>query len=318
MKKILDIIPEHIRDYGDCQSAILYKLFGYYKIPHFERMFAADGHVAYVPANNIDLPFDMNKLFKLPISNYFMLLENDYNIRTLNIRSAKIPGIIDSIDNGDPVIFNGRAADMPWRPCDDVAEVHSSVIIGYDTEKEIFICIDPLFEANYLELPFENIQFYDEKTKLQVLDIKRLKKDIFYNLVELPNFFRSFDGKEMSWDCYIKLCNDILKKNALGKIFDFNYYNYLLDSTTWFYWGSRNAKINMFFEYIYREYKDEKYLRMQKWAYQAFMAIKNASTLVIKYSQTGDNMIIFKVVEKILESGECEKQIYHIIMGYDD
>ncbi len=318
MKKVLDIIPEHIRDYGDCQSAILYKLFRYYNIPHFELLFADDGHVSYIPATNIDLPFDMNKLYKLPFSNYFMLLENKYNIRTLNKRCANIAGIIESIDNGDPIILNGRTADMPWRKCEDITEVHSAVIIGYDTEKELLICIDPLFEPDFLELPFKNVQFYDDKTKLQLLDATFLKQDILYNINQLPDFFKSFDGKEMSWDCYIKLCNDILKKNAVGKVFDFNYYNYLLSSVTWFYWGSRNAKIHMFFSYLYREFKDEKYLRMQNLAYQSFMAIKNASTLVIKYSQTGDNMIIFKVIAKILESGECEKQIYHIIMGYDD
>lgn len=318
MKKILDIEPEHIRDYGDCQSAILYKLFEYYNIPHFEVLFTNDGHVAYTPTTNVDVPFDMNKLFRLPISNYFMLLEEQYNIRTLNKKCSNISGIIDSIDKGDPVILNGRSADMPWRPCDDIREVHSCVIIGYDTDKELLICIDPIFEPGFLELPYENVQLYDEKTKLQLLDFKYLKQDIQYNLNELPDYFKSFDGRENSWDCYIKLCTDILKKNAVGKLFDFNYHNYLLGSVSWFYWISRNAKIYMFFSYLYREYKDDKYLRMQKLAYESFLTIKNACSLVIQFSQTGDNMIIFKVVEKILESGEYERQIFNIIMGYDD
>lgn len=313
MRKILNVKPEYLPEYGDCLSAVIYKIFQFNKIPHYELLFANEGHISYTPCPTPEIAFDTNSLLKLNASNYFEVLENQFNIRPLELTDRTISSITNKINCNIPIILNGRAVDMPWRNCSNITELHSCLVIGYDDTKQCLLCLDPIFEKNILELSYDNVQTCDEKTYFVYFDFSHMFSDIKYNLNILNQYFRSINNQEYSWDCFIKLCLDILKKNSSGNLFVDNYYNYLLNNKSWFFLTARCGKMARFFSYLYTQTDDILFIQMKDLADQCRSTLGIASSLVIKYSQLGDNKIAMRVIGKVLECAEIEREIHTII-----
>lgn len=317
MYKLLNIPPEYLPDHGDCLSSIFFKLFLYYKIDGFGKLFYDAGHLAYVPCQNPHLPFNTNINLKLPQIDYFERVKVLYNIHTRTINPNIIDNIISSIDNETPIVMCGRAIDMPWRHCQNTDEYHACLIIGYNSIDQCFICLDPIFEGGLLKLPYNNIRTDDEKTQFKFLDVSETKKNSDFDNYCFRDYFRSLDQKEYSWSCFANLCTDIIKKDSIGLLFIENYENYLLNNVTWFFLRGRSAKIALFFTYLSETIPNEKINEIIKLAKKCIVTIGIASTLVVRYSRTGEKQLISKVIEKILECAVLERSMSELIITHN-
>lgn len=310
MRKILNIKPEITPTHGDCLSSILYKIFEYKNICDFELLFKDEGHLSYTSCSNPTVPFDTNSLLRFNRRNYYELLEDDFSIRVFELKYVTLDIIKNIINGGDPVIIDGQAIDMPWRQRygTELNSYHSCLAVGYDDDKQCLLCLDPIFEKDLLELPYSNVRVNDQKTDFIYLDFSYIKEYIHYNVSNLRDYFKSTEVDEFSWNSFIKLCNDILKKNSAGNLYDSNYYSYLLNNNSWFFLLARCNKIFHFFSYLYRNYDKEELNNATKLMNKCRDVMGTASSLVLKFSHTGDTQIAMRVVGKILEAADLERQ----------
>lgn len=313
MRKTLNIPVEQLSMCGDCTSSILYRLFEFNQASYWELLFSNDGHLQYIPATNPQLPFNSNFLLKYHLTNYLEQLENQYNIRIFELKVLSHSKIRLLIDNNFPLILNGRAIDMPWRGCNEINEFHSCLIIGYDEKKENYICIDPVFHNGLLYLPFHNLQFDDNKTKINYLDFSRMFKPIHYPLKLSENYFLSMDCKTYSSDSLKLLCDDIKKKKALGHLFDFNCHNYLLNNKTWFFLLARYQKIIKFFSYYSQNNPNCNLQRVVEAMMDCYNSMKIACSLTVKFSHTGEYDIIDRLIDRILKSCDREREANYFL-----
>jgi hypothetical protein len=153
--KKLDIQPELLGN-GDCITSIIYKVFEYHKKDNYEIIFRGQGKLEYTPTENVFSPFNTNELLETPSRNYMKELEIYANIDFVRISFTQ--EIRSLIDQGEPVMYLGSAYIMPWRRKYGAEQTHKHgcLIIGYDDYTNNYICIDPVFEHDYLYLPYEN------------------------------------------------------------------------------------------------------------------------------------------------------------------
>lgn len=132
-----------------------------------------------------------DKLYMYGKLKYYDMLSDYHGIEaymyTLKNKEL-IEWVINKINNNTPLIIESDTFWCPWSSAFQKKHVeHYFLFIGYDLEKRIFICLDPLITQNYVEIRFDDM------------------KNIIKNIIEL-NYEKEQDN---SLKLYTALANDM-------------------------------------------------------------------------------------------------------------
>jgi hypothetical protein len=216
-------------------------------------------------------------------------------------------------------MYLGSMYIMPWRNKYGAGrdQKHGCLIIGYDDSINSYICIDPVFENDILQLPYENLIAPPIEPYVGFFDFSLMNQDITYDLFHLLSFFKSekVEG-EYSYHALKNLAVDIRKKNDLGRLNVDNYFNYLFDSNTSFFITARAANIQHFFKYLYRTYDYPWLNDISELFAKELVLLRTTCSLILKYSRTGRQNLIILIINKILECSQIEKEAVNLILQY--
>lgn len=309
--KELNMSSQKMDDTADCLGICLKKLFDFYGFYGFERIFQYGCKMLYIKEENNNARVALGT-FDIYFPNYFSLAEIYYNVQLKVLEKVDSSLIITMIDEQNPVLISLPINEVPWAAHNNVnlEERHYFIVIGYNKEKLIYICIDPYYFNEKIDVPFKLLDDYNSNLVNLLRNeptIKYVQKCIDYDM----KHFRESNTLGTSYKSLISAYS--LMQSNLQYLDGENIFLCLISEKELYYINLRYARCHGFFKFLNDNYSYGWLRKIMDIYNEKYWTSKLLIKLFVKYSLTANTDIINKIMKIVLDFIEAEKQIETIL-----
>lgn len=311
-RKLLAINTEITINRGDCFGICIAKLFQYYNKKEFERVYIDGIDISY-PSMSVDengLYVLDNQIFVGQID-YTSALERNFNIYAKHYQNIKFETVSKHLNNNQPIIINLSGLLINW--CGASFDVsHTFIIVGYDLDKMVYICADPSYLNQYVDMPIDIIEYNDSYST--VFDFSKFNNRYLQrNLsTDLKCIFEKISTTPASTE-FAKISKAIAHNRPF--ISRFNHGIYALSSLTNLPIYSRFACLSSFYRYLYETYNHLWLLDISNIYNTVYTKASACLQLFIKYWISNKEKDLNAYIRLINEYAKYESRVEEILLA---